>query len=87
VSAETNSHYEWSVKNQPPGGSLGRRMFSLKSKHKSHTLEVPMSPEKEETSKNQKIFEDKRDQRQTRRLLRASGDFLGVQGANPRTGE
>ncbi|KAG0649356.1 hypothetical protein D0Z07_4196 [Hyphodiscus hymeniophilus] len=37
-------------------------------------------------SKTQKIFDDKKARREQRRSLRESGDFLGVQGANPRTG-
>lgn len=46
------------------------------------------SPELEniEMTKTQKMFEDKRVRREQRRSLRESGDFLGVQGANPRTG-
>lgn len=39
-----------------------------------------------ELSKAQQIFEDKRIRREKRRSLRDSGDFLGIQGANPRTG-
>ncbi|KAI9054675.1 hypothetical protein LZ554_001827 [Drepanopeziza brunnea f. sp. 'monogermtubi'] len=34
----------------------------------------------------QRMFEDKRNRRQQRRSLKESGDYLGVQGANPRTG-
>ena len=37
-------------------------------------------------SRIQKMFEDKKARREQRRSLRDSGDFLGVQGANPRTG-
>jgi hypothetical protein len=37
-------------------------------------------------TKTQQIFDVKRSQREQRRSLRESGDFLGVQGANPRTG-
>jgi hypothetical protein len=39
-----------------------------------------------ELSKAQRMFEDKKARREQRRSLRDSGDFLGVQGANPRTG-
>ena len=39
-----------------------------------------------EMTRTQKIFEDKKAKREQRRSLRESGDFLGVQGANPRTG-
>lgn len=34
----------------------------------------------------QQLFEDKKTRREQRRSLRESGDYLGVQGANPRTG-
>jgi hypothetical protein len=39
-----------------------------------------------EMTKTQQMYEDKKARRQQRRSLRESGDFLGVQGANPRTG-
>jgi predicted ribosome quality control (RQC) complex YloA/Tae2 family protein len=39
-----------------------------------------------EISKAQRMFEDKKARRERRRSLRDSADFLGVQGANPRTG-
>jgi hypothetical protein len=42
--------------------------------------------EEEEVSRTQQIFEAKKARRDQRRSLVASGDFLGVQGANPRTG-
>jgi hypothetical protein len=42
--------------------------------------------EEEELSRTQQIFEAKKARREQRRSLVASGDFLGVQGANPRTG-
>lgn len=42
--------------------------------------------ENSEMTKTQKMFEDKKARREQRRSLRESGDFLGVQGANPRTG-
>lgn len=87
MSAETSSHCEGSDKNRPRGGSHRIRMISLNYRNKGHTPEVPLFPEREETTNTQRIFEDKRDQRQNRQLLRTSGDFLGVQGANPRTGE
>lgn len=37
-------------------------------------------------TKTQQMYKDKKAKRQQRRSLRDSGDFLGVQGANPRTG-
>ena len=40
----------------------------------------------QERTKTQQVFEDKKAHREQRRSLRESGDFLGVQGANPRTG-
>jgi hypothetical protein len=39
-----------------------------------------------DTSRAQQLFEAKRARRNTRKSLQQSGDFLGVQGANPRTG-
>jgi hypothetical protein len=42
--------------------------------------------ENSEMTKTQQMYEDKKARRQQRRSLRESGDFLGVQGANPRTG-
>jgi hypothetical protein len=49
-------------------------------------LEVAKVSDEKEITKAQRIFEDKKFQRDQRRYLRDSGDFLGVQGANPRTG-
>ncbi|TAQ84405.1 hypothetical protein B7494_g7275 [Chlorociboria aeruginascens] len=37
-------------------------------------------------TKTQEMFADKKRRREQRRSLKESGDFLGVQGANPRTG-
>ncbi|KAK2626402.1 hypothetical protein QTJ16_004664 [Diplocarpon rosae] len=42
--------------------------------------------DKKEATAAQQIFEDKKSRRQQRRSLKDSGDYLGVQGANPRTG-
>lgn len=42
--------------------------------------------DEKEITKTQQIFDEKRSRREQRRSLRESGDFLGVQGANPRTG-
>ncbi|CZR62453.1 uncharacterized protein PAC_12350 [Phialocephala subalpina] len=42
--------------------------------------------EEKEVVTSQQIYEEKRARREQRRSLRESGDFLGVQGANPRTG-
>lgn len=38
------------------------------------------------TTTAQQMFEDRKSLREERRALRRSGDYLGVQGANPRTG-
>jgi hypothetical protein len=54
------------------------------SENKEPFLEA-FSDEKEVT-KTQQMVDDKRSQREQRRSLQESGDFLGVQGANPRTG-
>jgi hypothetical protein len=82
------------------GGSLGR-MVGLKTVVKGegahlhqYTEEMPLLIDREavqeldntEMTKAQQMFEDKKVRRQKRRSLRESGDFLGVQGANPRTG-
>lgn len=40
-----------------------------------------------ETSDTVKIFKDRKEARRQRRELKASGDYLGVQGVNPQTGE
>ena len=42
--------------------------------------------DEEEITKTQQLFDEKRLRREQRRSLKESGDFLGVQGANPRTG-
>ncbi|EPE26083.1 hypothetical protein GLAREA_01995 [Glarea lozoyensis ATCC 20868] len=39
-----------------------------------------------ESSKSRQLFDKKKSHREQRKSLRESGDFLGVQGANPRTG-
>jgi hypothetical protein len=49
-------------------------------------LEVAKVSDEKEITKAQWIIEDKKFHRDQRRYLRDSGDFLGVQGANPRTG-
>jgi hypothetical protein len=51
-----------------------------------HVEREPLLDVDVELSKAQRIFEDKKARREKRRSLQASGDFLGVQGANPRTG-
>ncbi|KAE9363430.1 hypothetical protein N431DRAFT_497298 [Stipitochalara longipes BDJ] len=48
--------------------------------------EVAKFSDEKEITKTQQIFEDKKYQGEQRRRLQESGDFLGVQGANPRTG-
>ena len=60
----------------------------------SKTIQIPvLNVEKKppldvdvELSKAKRLFEEKKARRTQRRSLRESGDFLGVQGANPRTG-
>jgi hypothetical protein len=42
--------------------------------------------DEKEITKTQQMFENKKARREQRRSLIESGDFLGVQGANPRTG-
>lgn len=42
--------------------------------------------DEKEITKTQQLFDEKRLRREQRRSLKESGDFLGVQGANPRTG-
>jgi len=81
-----SSNYEGAVKDLASGRSLGKRMFSLNSRYKSHISEGLPSPEQRDITQIQHAIENKKEQRQSRRSLRASGDFLGVQGANPRTG-
>ncbi|XMA16264.1 hypothetical protein WAI453_009055 [Rhynchosporium graminicola] len=50
-----------------------------------HIPALNFSEEKQVTTAQQ-AFEDKKFRRQQRRSLKESGDYLGVQGANPRTG-
>jgi hypothetical protein len=47
---------------------------------------TPATEDAEEISKTQQIFAEKKARREQRKSLIESGDFLGVQGANPRTG-
>lgn len=60
------------------------------ARHVHGEIQVPVSElgkaREIEATKTQQIFEDKKTRRENRRSLRDSGDFLGVQGANPRTG-
>lgn len=44
------------------------------------------SSDGKEITKTQQMFENKKVRREQRKSLQKSGDFLGVQGANPRTG-
>ena len=69
--------------NSEPSSSQSAQILESKETR----LETPniISDEKEIT-KTQQIFDEKRFRREQRRSLRESGDFLGVQGANPRTG-
>jgi hypothetical protein len=48
--------------------------------------ETALFSDEKEITKTQQIYDDKKSRREQRRSLRESGDFLGVQGANPRTG-
>jgi len=61
------------------------QIIQLVESKKSYPESAKFSNEKEIT-KSQQIFEDKKLRREQRRSLQESGDFLGVQGANPRTG-
>ncbi|TVY48067.1 hypothetical protein LOCC1_G001522 [Lachnellula occidentalis] len=63
--------------------SKTRQMFKDK---KGYPKTQQMFVEKKESSKTRQMFEDKKALREQRRALQESGDFLGVQGANPRTG-
>lgn len=49
-------------------------------------LRDPLLDADAELSKAQRMYEDKKVRRANRRSVRESGDFLGIQGANPRTG-
>ncbi|KAK0118257.1 hypothetical protein ONS95_012558 [Cadophora gregata] len=49
-------------------------------------VSVPNFSEDKQISTAQQMFEDKKARREQRRSLKESGDYLGVQGANPRTG-
>jgi len=53
---------------------------------KLNVEELLVLDQEDELTKAQRMFIDKKARRETRRSLRESGDFLGVQGANPRTG-
>ncbi|TVY53356.1 hypothetical protein LCER1_G005055, partial [Lachnellula cervina] len=62
-----------------------------KESSKTHLVIVERNKEsnpvmEKESSKTQQMFEQKKARREQRRALQESGDFLGVQGANPRTG-
>jgi len=46
-----------------------------------------LQPHQEEESRTQQMFESKKEARRLRQSLKESGDFLGVQGINPETGE
>lgn len=47
---------------------------------------IPNNNEEADMSKTQQMYRAKKARREQRRSLLESGDFLGVQGANPRTG-
>jgi hypothetical protein len=55
----------------------------------SQEIGIPRTPASVvdvEPSKSRRLFDKKKSHREQRKSLRESGDFLGVQGANPRTG-
>ncbi|KAG9241512.1 hypothetical protein BJ878DRAFT_482880 [Calycina marina] len=77
------------------GRNTGGRWFSLGSKSKGAgsdaqtTVDDSMlqsAAQQEEISMAQRLFEQKQEERKNRRDFRQSGDYLGVQGFNPRTG-
>ncbi|KAH7391495.1 hypothetical protein BKA64DRAFT_106401 [Cadophora sp. MPI-SDFR-AT-0126] len=49
-------------------------------------ISIPNFSEDNQITTAQQIFENKKARREQRRSLKESGDYLGVQGANPRTG-
>ena len=65
--------------------SIGARLLSLNRKSRGSENHCP-PPSNDDPSKTQQMFYDKKAQRINRRSLKESGDYLGVQGANPRTG-
>ncbi len=81
-------------------GTINRARSAVRSESKCSESSSPQPPQIFEHSKpylesfsantrvpkTQQIFDEKRSQKEQRRSLRESGDFLGVQGANPRTG-
>ncbi len=50
-------------------------------------VSIGASPPQDEQSRAKRLFESKRQARRRRQSLKESGDFLGVQGVNPETGE
>lgn len=59
---------------------------SQKLESKEPRAETMLISTENQIKNTQQIFDEKRCRREQRRSLRESGDFLGVQGANPRTG-
>ncbi|KAL5316425.1 hypothetical protein ACEPPN_015472 [Leptodophora sp. 'Broadleaf-Isolate-01'] len=49
-------------------------------------ISIPGFSEDKQNTPAQQMFEDKKVRREQRRSIKESGDYLGVQGANPRTG-
>lgn len=85
-SAQAESHV---VIVEPNGES--NPIMDEKESSKTHLVIVERNKEsnpvmEKESSKTQQMFEQKKARREQRRALQESGDFLGVQGANPRTG-
>ncbi len=72
---------EWRVSEHNSSHQTG----DMAGKEMRYEITNNFSDEKEIT-KTQQLFDEKRLRREQRRSLKESGDFLGVQGANPRTG-
>lgn len=68
--------------------------YAVSPKQQQAVFDLPLLSLQRENSDHQEsekkitqqIFQDKKARREQRKNLRESGDFLGVQGANPRTG-
>lgn len=68
------------IHNIPPNNGAGARTSVMKDMSWSY-------PAEEEQTRTQHLFELKKEARRLRQSLKESGDFLGVQGVNPETGE
>ncbi|TVY43831.1 hypothetical protein LSUB1_G001164 [Lachnellula subtilissima] len=72
--------YSLKSSSQDPAEAGSHAIIVVEPKESKPTVE-------KEVSKSQRMFEEKKKaRREQRRALQESGDFLGVQGANPRTG-